>query len=135
MKTQIQWRCRAKRQRPNEGFTFVEILAAMLFMAIVIPVAVQGLSIATRTGVVAERSRTATQLADRLLTELVVTDEWRSSEPEGDFGEEWPRFRWAIEDTAWEEDTMRKITATVAYDVQGKEYTVQLSTLVDETEE
>ena len=60
----------------------------------------------------AERSRTATQRADRLLTELVVTDEWRNSEREGEFGEEWPKFRWTIEDTAWEEDTMRIITAT-----------------------
>lgn len=130
-----RWRCRGNGLDSNAGFTFVEVLAAMLFMAIVIPVAVQGLSIATRAGVVAERTRTATQLADGLLTELVVTNEWRNSDSEGDFGEEWPRYRWTIEEEAWDEDTMRVITATVAYEVQGREYTVQLSTLVDETEE
>jgi hypothetical protein len=38
-------------------------------------------------------------------------------------------------DEAWEEDTMRLLTVTVFYTVQQREYSVRLSTLVEETEE
>ena len=60
----------------KRGFTLAETLAAMLFMAIVIPVAVRGVMLANRAGVVAERKRVAAELADRLLVETIVTQQW-----------------------------------------------------------
>ena len=72
-------------RKDSRGFTLVETLAAMLFMAIVIPVAVRGVMLANRAGVVAERTRVAAQLADTLLTETVVTESWRYGAQEGDF--------------------------------------------------
>ena len=60
----------------RRAFTFAEILVAMVFVAIVIPVAVEGVLIANRAGTVAERKRVAARLADRLLAELVLTGEW-----------------------------------------------------------
>lgn len=122
---------------PNHrrGFTFIETLAAMLFMAIVLPVAIQGLMIANRAGVVAQRKRVAAQLADRRLTEVVMDESWRYGEQEGDFGEDWPEYRWLLQDEAWEEDTMRVITVEVLFPVQDREYVVSLSTLVEEEEE
>ena len=122
--------CRGKR-----GFTFVETLAAMFFMAIVIPVAVRGVMLANRAGIVAERTRVAAQLADSLLTEMVVTEGWRDAEQEGDFGEEWSGYRWVLEDDAWDEDTMRVLSVEVLFEVQDAEYRVRLSTLVEETNE
>jgi hypothetical protein len=121
--------------RGNRGFTFVETLAAMLFMAIVIPVAVRGVMLANRAGIVAERTRVAAQLADSLLTETVVTEGWRDGEQEGDFGEEWSGYRWVLKDGAWDEDTMRVISVEVLFEVQDAEYAVRLSTLVEETDE
>ena len=35
----------------NRAFTLAEVLAALLFMAIVIPVALHGMSVASRAGV------------------------------------------------------------------------------------
>ncbi len=121
--------------RGNRGFTFVETLAAMLFMAIVIPVAVRGVMLANRAGIVAERTRVAAQLGDSLLTETVVTEGWRDGDQEGDFGEEWSGYRWVLEDGAWDEDTMRVISVEVLFEVQDAEYAVRLSTLVEETDE
>jgi prepilin-type N-terminal cleavage/methylation domain-containing protein len=118
-----------KRKR---GFTFIEVLAAMLFMAIVIPVAVRALTLSNRGGVVAERKRVAMRLADTVLTESVITESWRDGEVEGDFEGEWPGYSWIIEEDEWDEDTMRVITAQVSFDVQGREYSVRLSTLVEE---
>ncbi|MFH1742608.1 MAG: type II secretion system protein [bacterium] len=117
------------------GFTFVEMLAAMVFVAIVIPVAIQGLTVANRAGVLADRKRVAGQLADRILTELTITDEWKYASNEGDFGEEWPGYRWVFEEEAWEEDTLRLVTVWVLFYVQDREYGVRMSTLVEEATE
>ncbi len=121
-----------KMTKNNSGFTFAETLAAMLFMAIVVPVMVQGMTIANRAGVAAERQREAVELADRLLTELVLTDEWRDSEAEGDFGDDWPGYRWALNDGDWEEDAMQAVSVKVYFKVQGQELSVELTTLVEE---
>ena len=122
-------------RRGSRGFTLVETLAAMLFMGIVIPVAVRGVMLANRAGVVAERTRVASQLADTLLTETVVTESWRYGAQEGDFEEEWPGYRWILDTEAWEEDAMRLVRVEVLYDVQDREYSVRLSTLAKEEQE
>jgi ribosomal protein L17 len=107
----------------------------MVFVAIVIPVAVRGLTTANRAGVVADRKSVAAQLAERKLNEVVVTDVWRSAEKEGNFGEERAGYRWILKDGAWEEDTMRVVSVEVFFEVQGREYSVGLSTLVEEAEQ
>lgn len=119
----------------SRGFTFVEVLAAMLFMAILVPIIVQGLVIANRAGVVAERKRIASQLADRMLADMMITGDWQNGEQSGDFGEEWPDYSWILGTQAWDLDTMRVVTLQVLYHVQGKEYIVSLSTLAPEEAE
>jgi len=125
--------CNGTRQR--KGLTFAELLAAMVFVAIVIPVIVRGLTLANRAGAVSEKKRVAVQLADRLLTEMIVTGQWRTSQSTGDFGQAWPGFRWSLDGQGWGEDTMREVSVEVFFEVQGREYSVCLSTLAEETEE
>lgn len=123
-----------------KGFTFVEILAAMLFMAIIIPVVIRGITIANRTGIAAERKRLAAEMADRKLTEILLDESWRNGNQEGTFDDpdedeeaSYP-FRWTLETNAWDTDTMRLITVNVFYTVQDREYSVKLSTLAPEEE-
>ena len=131
-------RKRTFRQRPSNGcglqagFTLAEVLAAMLFMAIVIPVAMEGLRIASRAGSVAGRKGVAVQLADSKLNELIVTGQWRNTGQGGTFGEQWPGYRWAIKNELWSEGAMRLITVEVTYPAQNQEYSVRLSTLVQD---
>lgn len=120
-------------RRHKSGFTLVETLAAMLFMAIVIPVAIEGMLAASRMGSQAQGMRQAALLADQKLTELVATETWRSGDQEGEF-EDWPGYRWVMTSNAWSEDTMRLVTVQVFYTVRGQERFEQLSTLADETE-
>lgn len=75
-------------QTRAQGFTLAEVLAAMLFMAIVIPVAVQGLQIASRAGEVAQRKAQAARIAERVLNESLVSTNiglagWQGSVLEG----------------------------------------------------
>lgn len=121
--------------RRRRGFTLAELLAAMIFMAIVVPVATQALTLSNRAGAVADRKRVAAELADRWLTEMITTEEWRRAERQGDFGDAWPGYRWTLEEQAWGKDAMREITVTVFFKVQDREYHVSLSSLAEEIEQ
>jgi type II secretory pathway pseudopilin PulG len=114
------------------GFTLAEVLAALVFMAIVIPVALQGLRIASRAGSVAERKAVAARLAERKLNELIVTRQWQSATGSGTIQEGWQTYNWNLESESWAEDSaMRLLTVKVTVPVQGVDYDVRISTLVD----
>jgi Tfp pilus assembly protein PilV len=118
--------------RGRAGFTLAEVLAAMLFLAIVIPVAMQGLQIASRAGVVSERKALGARLAESKLNEMVVTRQWESSAQKGTIYEGLKSYAWELLSEPWSEDgTMRLLTVQVTVPVQGQDYDVQISTLVD----
>jgi Tfp pilus assembly protein PilV len=117
------------------GFTLAEVLAAMLFLAIVIPVAMQGLQIASRAGMVGERKSLGARLAENKLNELVVTGQWQSSAAKGTIYEGLQSYAWELLAEPWSEDgTMRLLTVQVTVPVQGQDYPVRVSTLVDATQ-
>jgi hypothetical protein len=121
----------AKSRRFRAGFTLAEVLAALLFMAIVIPVSVEGIRVANRAGVVAQRKGIAARLGENLLNELVVTGRWQDSSQSGVFEEGPQNFRWRLRNEPWNIDAMRVITVEVTFNAQNQEYHVRLSTLVD----
>ena len=125
---------RAKRSSNVEraGFTLAEVLAALVFMAIVIPVALQGMRIASRAGSVAERKATAMRLAERKLNELIVTGQWQSAAQRGTIREGYQTYNWTLDSEPWAADSaMRLLTVHVVVPVQGQDYDVPLSTLVN----
>lgn len=117
------------------GFTLAEVMAAMVFMAILIPVALEGLSIASRAGEVAVRKSEAALVAERLLNENVVTTNWNRSSQNGTLRQGMRDFRWSLRNDPWNQDvnvnTIRLLSVEVKFDVQGRDYTVRMSTLVD----
>ncbi len=121
--------------KTRRAFTLVEVLAAMIFMSIVISVAVRALTVSNRDGVIAERKRVAARLADSIFTESVATDSWRDGDTDGTFDEPFSAYSWTIESETWPEDTMDLVSIVVSFDVQGREYSVRFSTLVEETSE
>ena len=126
---------RVRQNASDAGFTLAEVLAAMFFMAIVLPVICEAMAMATRASVMAERSREAAQLADRKLNEMIVTSEWEDGEQSGDFDSEYAGYSWKLTTTTWSEDSMTVVTVQVFFMVQGQESSVSLSTLVPESEE
>ena len=118
----------------RRAFTLVELLAAMAFVAIVIPVVMQALSIANRAGQVAQRNAIAARVADRVLSEYVANGQRNSGLQRGTVEEGPYEFRWNITIENWRVDSMRTVTAQVTYPVQGKDYSVEMSTLVGLTQ-
>jgi len=118
--------------RGSCGFTFAEVLAAITFLGIVMPVAVRALTAADRLAVLAERKRVAAELGERKLNEIVIEEVWAFGESEGDFGEQHPRYRWVLAEEDWQEDGLRLLSVEVFFPSQGREWSVRLSTLVSE---
>lgn len=116
--------------RARAGFTLAEVLAAMVFMAIVIPVAMEGVSIAARAGEVSYRKMLAVRQAEFLLNEAVATSQWNQAVRSGTARQGQIELRWTLRSELWTMDAMRKLTAEVFYNAQGHEYSVYLATLV-----
>ena len=116
------------------AFTLAEVLAALTFMAIVIPVAIEGLHIANRAGVVAQRKTAAARVAERVLNETLVASQSQASARNGVVQEGPIDYRWSLRYATWPEDTMRLVTAEVLFQVQGQEHDVRLSTLMSNSQ-
>jgi type II secretory pathway pseudopilin PulG len=121
----------AKNCSRAAGFTLVEVLAALLFLAIVIPTAVEALHIATLSGEVAARKSAAARVADRVLSESLVMTNWSSGAQSGTASEGALQFNWTMTSQTWPQDAMQLLTVEVKYPAQGKTYSVKLSTLAD----
>ena len=118
------------------GFTLAEVVAALMFMAIVIPVAIGALRVASLSGEVAERKAAAARIADRVLNEAVVTANSSPMAQSGVATENGQSFQWSTHKDNWpisltSTSSMQVMTADVTYLAQGQTYDVHLSTLVN----
>ncbi|MEY4387256.1 MAG: hypothetical protein RLY20_2539 [Verrucomicrobiota bacterium] len=123
-------RNRSRIHSAQAGFTLAEVLAAMLFMAIVIPVAVAGLRVAALAGEVANRKAVAARVADRILNEMIVTGQAAKSAQSGKVTESSVDYTWNLNLESSGLDTLRLATVTVSFPAQGQNYDLKLSTLV-----
>ena len=113
------------------AFTLAEVLAALLFLAIVIPTAVEALHVASLAGEVAVRKSAAARVADRILNESLVTTNWAGGTQSGTVTEGILDFKWQLTSRNWPKESMQWLTAAVTFSAQGKDYSVTLSTLAN----
>jgi len=127
------------RRRLEAGFTLAEVLAALLFMAIVIPVALEGMHVASRIGTVSERKGEAARVAQRMLAENLLTTNWNQAVQGGTVTEGQRQFDWTIRSDPWYRDpnqnVMRQLTVEVRFTAQNQQYSVRMSTLVDSSQQ
>ena len=132
--------------RRRAAFTLVEVLAALLLVAIVLPVVMQGISLATGAASAAKRRTEAASLAQSKLAELVGTEGWSGRILSGQFdlldGDDAEDYAWRADVTAWtDQQYVRQIDVHVTWTGPAGEERVTLSTLVyegkpkEETEE
>ena len=120
----------------RRGFTLVEALAALLLVAIVLPVVMRGVSVAARAASSARRNTEAASLAQSKLNELVATQQWRSGYLAGQFdtddGDNASDYSWSAEATRWSEPYVRQLAVSVTWTSGGAQQSVTLTTLVYE---
>lgn len=116
----------------RRAFTLVEVLVALLVAAVVIPVTLRALMLAAGFDSSTLRQRQAARLADYKLNELITNQTWNGTSTTGDFGTDYPGYRWELTTGAWQAGTttMRDLTLTVYGPGRHGEFTVVLHTLV-----
>lgn len=114
----------------RRGFTLVEVLASLLLMAIVIPVAMDGMSVASRVGILGQRKAAAMRVAERVLNELMIEQQTQQSSSTGTAVDGDTSYPWTMRVENWSEDAMQQLTVTVTFTVQGNNYEVGVTTLL-----
>lgn len=123
----------------RNGFTLVEVLAALLLIAIVLPAVLRGISTATGMATVTRMRTEAAGLAQAKLGELIATGDWQTGNLSGTFGTDWPDFHWDASTNNWTGDNsgtvLTQVDVRVMYLVRGREESVSVSTLAYVREE
>jgi len=78
---------------------------AMFLIAMVLPAVNLGIAAATKTAGNARDRAQAAILAQSKLSELIAGEGWQGGAMSGDFGAQWPNYRWHATITAWPGDT------------------------------
>ncbi len=120
-------------------FTFTEVLAAMVVVALIVPVAVRGISLARQLAGDDVRYELAARLADEKLNELIATGEWENGDTEGTFDEgtdEDANYTWALTSDSFDDDgelALTVLTMTVSRTSAARPVSVTLTALVTST--
>ncbi len=130
----MKFATRPTRNSATAAFTLAEVLAAMLLMAIVLPVALQGLHVASISGEIAQRKTDASRVGERILNENLVTTNWSQGTQSGAVMEGQTTYKWSLTSENWNQDAMQVISVEVKYPVRGQDYSVKLSTLANPTQ-
>jgi hypothetical protein len=130
--------------RHAAAFTLAEVLAAMLFLAIVIPVAVEALHVSSLAGEVAARKGAAARIADLVLNESLVMTNWTGGAQNGTISQGALDYKWTLTTQNWPQGPgqtltpqggslipMQMVTVKVDFPAQGRDYSVTLSTLAN----
>lgn len=113
----------------RRGFTLVEILATLALVAIILPVAMSGISLALATASESRRATEAAALAQAKMAEIVAYQAWTSASLSGDFLPEQPDYRWTAEFTNWQ-TTIKQLDVHVLWMHRGEIRSITLTTLV-----
>ena len=121
--------------RPSPGrnsgaFTLIEVLATLLLIGIVLPVAVDAILLSLATAVYAADRTEAASAAHTLMTDIIVGGEYEDAESTGRFGPRETEYQWSARWDEWNDPRLRRLTVTVTWQQRGRERDVTLSTLV-----
>jgi prepilin-type N-terminal cleavage/methylation domain-containing protein len=115
----------------RRGFTLIEILATLVLVAIILPVAMSGISLALGVADQSRRQTEAASLAQTKMAEIIASQQWQTSSLAGDFAPDRPEYRWVAQVTDWQGTTVKQLDVQVLWNQRGgTDKGVTLSTLV-----
>jgi type II secretory pathway pseudopilin PulG len=93
----------------------VEILVTIALLSILLPAVMQGVSLCLSTADRARKESQAAALAHSKLSELLVTGQYSSGPLAGDFGTDWPDYRWQAQCVSWDNVALNQVDVTVTW--------------------
>jgi prepilin-type N-terminal cleavage/methylation domain-containing protein len=115
----------------RRGFTLVEVLATLVLLGIVLPVAMRGVSMAMAAAAHARHTAEATTLAEAKLNELVADGTWASGSLSGDFSPDQPEYQWSCL-TATRDYGLTEIAIRVTWNERGYVRDLVVATLASQ---
>ncbi len=115
--------------RTSRGFTLMEVLATLVLIGVVLPVAMRGISMSLQAAASARHRLEAAQLAQQKIAEMLVLRDARLFNGYGDFGDAWPAYRWRSEG-AMAGYGVYRVSVTVTWMQRDVEQSLIVDTLV-----
>ncbi len=115
-------------RRAAGAFTLVEVLATMALAAAVLPVVTEGIVLCLNTGLVARQQSQASSLAQGKLAELLAVKQLQEANLQGDFGADWPEYRWQATVSNFEA-SVKQLSVTVRWTHRQAQRSVTLTSL------
>ena len=117
------------------GFTLIEALVAIVLVAVVLPVALAGVSASLRGVDQVRRQDVALRIAQSRLATLVADGSWQRSGTSGSCdpaidGEDSEGMRWQMAVATWRDPTVRTLRVTVSWGPLSSARSLFLETLV-----
>jgi prepilin-type N-terminal cleavage/methylation domain-containing protein len=119
--------------RRAHGFTLVEMIVAGFILSVAVVSAVTAFSTVTRVNSKAEVMQTSALLARQRFSDLEQqADSLSGGDQQGDFGTDYPAYRWQQTVEATDYPNLYKVTLTISWGAGGRpqqyEYTTYLRT-------
>jgi prepilin-type N-terminal cleavage/methylation domain-containing protein len=122
-----------ERLSARRAFTLVEVLASLMLIALVVPVAMEAMSVASRAGELGRRKAAAVRVGERVLGQLLAEGQLASGNSSG-VAQEGPfEYPWAVRVENWPEDALQLATVTVTFSMRGATQEIALATLLPAT--
>lgn len=123
------------RASSQTGMTLIETLIAIVVVALVLPIAIAGVTRAVQSAEQVRRMDTARRLAEARLARLAADGSWQSTATSGDFdprqdGEDASGFHWQLATTTWRDPVVRNLALTVSWGSSANPRMVTVETMV-----
>ena len=116
--------------RHGRGFTLIEVLTTMVVMAIILPVAMHGISVSLQVAEMAKRTAVAETLADGKINELTSGAQMVSAgTTSGDFMPDFPGYQWQATTTSLSLG-LEQIDVEVSWTARDGQRKLDVSTLI-----
>ncbi len=108
----------------------MEILATLVLIGLILPVAMKGVSIGTALTSDCVRKQKACAMAELQLAEILLEEDWKNGDQSGNFEPDHPDYKWTLTTTRRPEPGLRQVDLTVFWQHRGHEKSIYLATLV-----
>lgn len=130
-----------RHARGRSGFTLIEVLAAMLLIALVLPAVMRAVSVSTLAASTARNRTEAAVLAESKLQEIISTGVYQTGTMSGDFSADGaPGYQWSAQLVPWNQagvnpqdfnpQTLSELDLKVSWNARVGQNSVTVSTLV-----
>jgi general secretion pathway protein I len=126
--TSTRGRAGSRRARRG-GFTLIEVLATLVLIGIVLPVAIKGATMAMQAASGARHQAEAATMGEAKLNQMIAEGDYAISGGSGTFAPDFPQYRWTVE-SALRDFNVTEVSMTVTWTEQGRDRSVNVSTLI-----